>query len=65
MLASLSRAADRAHAAKQVPAGCWLASILPSRVGPPDLGLLRSPAADHSPQQLLGSGGGNSALPPA
>ena len=41
---------------------CWLASILPPRVGPPNLGHLRLSAADHGPQQLLGSGGGNSAL---
>ena len=44
--------------------GCWLASILPPRAGPPDLGFLRPPAADHGSQQLLGSGGGNSALAP-
>ena len=43
-------------------AGCAAANILPPQAGPPNLGLLRSPAADHGPQQLIGSGDGSSAL---
>ena len=43
-------------------AGCAAANILPPRAGPPNLGLLRSPATDHGPQQLIGSSDGNSAL---
>ena len=39
----------------------WRASFLP-RAGPSALGSLRPHAADHGSQQLIGSGGGNSAL---